>query len=90
MMSQSGDITPSYPYIENIPYINYNEGCLMIMWDKKRGETKYDHRNDVLCLDPYIIKKKSKEGKYYLYTMSERRISPPVDESLLRPYIKIT
>jgi hypothetical protein len=25
---------PSYPYIENIPYINYSEGSLAFMWDK--------------------------------------------------------
>jgi hypothetical protein len=33
---------PLYPYIENIPYINYNEGSLALMWDKKRGDPKYD------------------------------------------------
>ena len=60
------------------------------MWDKKRGEPKHDQRNDVLWLGPYIIKKKSKEGKYYVSTMNERKMPLPVDESLLRSYIKRT
>jgi hypothetical protein len=33
---------PSYIYIENIPYINYNEGSAMLMWDKRKGKPKYD------------------------------------------------
>jgi hypothetical protein len=33
---------PSYTYIENIPYINYSEGILAFMWDKKKGKLKYD------------------------------------------------
>jgi hypothetical protein len=35
---------PSYPYIEHIPYINYNEGIIVFMWDKKKGKTKYTRR----------------------------------------------
>jgi hypothetical protein len=31
---------PSYPYIENIPYINYSEGSIVFMWDKKKGKPK--------------------------------------------------
>jgi hypothetical protein len=60
------------------------------MWDKKRGGPKYDQRNDVLWLGPYIVKKKSKEGKYYVSTMNERKMPLLVDESLLRSYIKRT
>jgi hypothetical protein len=33
---------PSYPYIENIPYINYNEGSLEFIQNKKKGKTKCD------------------------------------------------
>jgi hypothetical protein len=33
---------PSYPYIEDIPYINLNEGSLVLMWYKRKGKTKYD------------------------------------------------
>jgi hypothetical protein len=51
---------PSHPYIENKPYINYSEGSLALMWDKKKGESKYDQRNDILWLGLYIIKKESK------------------------------
>jgi hypothetical protein len=32
---------PSYPYNENIPYINFSEGCLALMWDKKKGKPKH-------------------------------------------------
>jgi hypothetical protein len=35
---------PSYPYIEDIPYINYNEGSLAFMWDKRKGKPKYDQK----------------------------------------------
>jgi hypothetical protein len=81
---------PSQPYIENIPYINFSEGSLALMWDKKKGKPKYDERNEVLWLGPYIVKKKSEKGKYYLSTMDGRRMPLPVDGSLLRPYIKGT
>jgi hypothetical protein len=43
---------PSQPYIENILYINFSEGSLALMWDKKRGKPKYDERNKVLWLGP--------------------------------------
>jgi hypothetical protein len=33
---------PSYPYIENIPYINYSEGSFSFMWEKKKGKPIYD------------------------------------------------
>jgi hypothetical protein len=38
----------SQPYNENIPYINFSEGSLALMWDKKKGKPKYDQINDVL------------------------------------------
>jgi len=78
---------PSQPYIEKIPYINFSEGSLALMWDKKRGEPKYDERKNVLWIGHYIIKRKSKKGKYYLYSMDGRKIPLLVDGSLLRPYI---
>jgi hypothetical protein len=28
---------PLYPYIDNIPYINYNEISIAFMWDKRNG-----------------------------------------------------
>jgi hypothetical protein len=33
---------PSYPYIGNIPYINYSEGNLAFMWENKKGKPRYD------------------------------------------------
>jgi len=74
---------PSKPYIENIPYINFNEGRLALLWDKKKGETKYDQINDVLWLDPYVVKNKSEKGKYYLSAMDGRKMPLPFDGYLL-------
>jgi hypothetical protein len=45
---------PSYPYIENIPYINYSEGSLAFMWDKKKGKPKYDQKDDNSWLGPQV------------------------------------
>ena len=50
---------PSYPYIENIPYINYSELSLALMWHKKKGKSKYDQKDDSSWLGPYIVNKKS-------------------------------
>jgi hypothetical protein len=74
---------PSESYIENIPYINFSEAILARMWDKKRGEPKYDEMNEFLWLGPYIVKKKSEKGKYCLSFMNGRKIPLPVDGSLL-------
>jgi hypothetical protein len=64
--------------------VDFNEGNLTLMWDKKRGEPKYDERNEVLWLGPYIVKKKFEKVKYYLFSMDGRRIPLPVDGSLLQ------
>jgi hypothetical protein len=80
---------PSYPYIEDIPYINYNEGSLAFIWDKRKGKPKYDQKDNKSWLGPYIIKKSEKE-KYYLIALDERKMPLPVDGSLLRPYIQGT
>jgi len=49
---------PSYPYIEDIPYINYNEGSLAFTWDKRKGKPKYDQKDNNSWLGSYIVKKK--------------------------------
>jgi hypothetical protein len=55
------------------------------MWEKKRGDPKYDEINDVLWLGPYIVKKKSEKGKYYLSSMDRRKVSLSVDRSSSGP-----
>jgi hypothetical protein len=50
-----------YPYIEDIPYINYSEGSLAFMWDKRKGKPKYYQKDNSSWLGPYIIKKKSEK-----------------------------
>jgi hypothetical protein len=37
---------PSHPYVENVPYINYGEGSIALMWDKRKGKPKYDQKDD--------------------------------------------
>jgi hypothetical protein len=76
-------------YIEDIPYVDFDEGSLALMWDKRKGNPKYDKMNEVLWLGPYIIKKFEK-GTYYLCAMDGRKMPLIVDMSLLRPYIKGT
>jgi len=55
---------PSYPYIEDIPYNNYNEGILAFRWDNRKGKPKYDKNDKSSWLGPYIIKKNSEKEKY--------------------------
>jgi len=81
---------PSYPYIDNIPYINYSEGSIAFMWDKRKGKPKYDQKNNSSWLGPYIIKKKFEKDKYDLTSLDKRNIPLPVDGSLLQPYVQGT
>jgi hypothetical protein len=81
---------PLYPYIENIPYINYSERSLVLMWDKMKGKPKYDKKNNNSWLGPYIIKKKSEKEKYYLLAMDERKMPLLVDGTFLQRYIQGT
>jgi hypothetical protein len=81
---------PSYPYIGNIPYINYSEGSLTFMWDKKKGKPKYDQKDNNAWFGPYIIKKKYKKEKYYLTALDKSKMPLPVDGSLLWPFVQGT
>jgi hypothetical protein len=60
------------------------------MWDKRKGKPKYDQKDDISRLGPYIIKKNYEKEKYYLTALDRRKISLPIDGSLLRPYIQGT
>jgi len=81
---------PSKPCIENIPYINFSEGIFALMWDKNKGNPKYDKGNEVVWLGLYLVKNKYQKGTYYLSTMDGRRIPLSVDGSLILPYFKGT
>jgi hypothetical protein len=81
---------PSYPYIDNIPYINYSEGSIAFMWDKKKGKPKYEKKDDNSWFGPYIVKNKSDKENYYLTTLDGRKMPLPVDGSLLWPYVQVT
>ena len=78
---------PMKPYIKDIPYDQFDEGILALMWDKRKGKPKYDKMSEVLWLGPYIVKKKSKKGTYYLSSMDGRNMPLPVDGSILQPYV---
>jgi hypothetical protein len=74
---------PSQPYSEKKCYIKFNEVIIGLMWDKKRGEPKYDMRNGVLWIGSYIVKKNYEKRKYYLFSMDGRKMSLPIDGFLL-------
>jgi hypothetical protein len=74
---------PTQPYIEDIPYVEFDEGSLALMWDKRKGKPKYDKKSEVLWLGPYIVNKKSEKGTYYLSSMDGRKMPLPVDGSIL-------
>jgi hypothetical protein len=78
---------PTMPYIEDIPYIEFDERNLALMWYNRKGKPKYDKMSEVLCLGPYIIKKKSEKGNYYLSSMDRRNIPLLDDGSILLPYV---
>jgi hypothetical protein len=48
---------PSYPYIESIPCINFNEGSLVLMWDKRKGKPTYDQRDGNSWFGPYMLRR---------------------------------
>jgi hypothetical protein len=55
----------------------------LFMWDKNKGKPKYDQKDDNSWLGPYIIKKKSDKENYYLIALDGRKMTLPVDGSLL-------
>jgi hypothetical protein len=78
------------PYDENTPSTIFNEGTLVLMWDKRRGKPIYEQKEKNSWLGPYIIKMKSDKERYYLTTLDERKMPLPVDGSLLHPHIQDT
>jgi hypothetical protein len=36
---------PSHPCIEDIPYVDFDEGSLAPMWDKRKGKPKYNKKS---------------------------------------------
>jgi hypothetical protein len=49
------------PYDENTPCIDFNEGSLVLMWKKIKGNPRYDQKDSNSWLGPYIIRKKSEK-----------------------------
>jgi hypothetical protein len=60
------------------------------MWENKKDKLKYDQKDDITWVSPYIVKKKSKKEQYYLKSLDGRNIPLPVDGSLLQPYVQGT
>jgi hypothetical protein len=78
---------PAQPYIEDMPYVEFDEGSFTLMWDKRKGNPKYDKMSEFLWLGTYIVKMKLEKGTYNLSTMDGRKMPLPVDGSILRPYV---
>jgi hypothetical protein len=38
------------PYDENTPCIDFNEGSLVLMWDKRKGKPRYEQKTTILGL----------------------------------------
>jgi hypothetical protein len=75
------------PHDNNMPCISFNEGILVLMWDKRKGKPIYDQKDNNSWLGPYITKKKSDKERYYLKTLDGRKLPLPIDGSLLQPHI---
>jgi hypothetical protein len=78
------------PYDENTPCTDFNEGTLVLKWDKKKGKPRYEQKENNSWLGPYIIRKKSDKEKYYLTALDGRKMSLSIDGSLIQPHIQVT
>jgi hypothetical protein len=78
------------PYIEDLLYVEFEEGSLALIWDKRKGKPKYDMKSEIVWLRLYAIKKKYEKGTYYLSIMDERKMSLSFDGSILQPYVDET
>jgi hypothetical protein len=78
------------PRDKNTPCINFNEGSLVLMWDKRKGKPRYDQEDKNSWLGSYIIRNKSDKERYYLTALDGRNMSLPIDGSLLQPHIQVT
>jgi hypothetical protein len=78
---------PTQPYMEYVSCFEFGEGTLTLMWDKRKGKLKYDKKSEILWLGPYIVKKKSQKGTYFLASMGGRKIPLPIDGSIIQPYV---
>jgi hypothetical protein len=78
------------PSDENTPCIDFDEGSLMLMWDKRKGKSRYEQKDKNSWFGPYIIKKKYDKERYYLTTLDGRKMPLLVDGSLLQPHIQVT
>jgi hypothetical protein len=50
-----GTIHIEIPCDKNTPCIDFNEGSILLMWDKREGNPKYDQKDNNSWLGPYII-----------------------------------
>jgi hypothetical protein len=77
---------PPELYIEDDPHIEYGEGNLVLLWDKKRGEPNYDPKDEILWVGPFIVKNKE-NNLYNVFTMTGRKVPVGYEASRLCPYI---
>jgi hypothetical protein len=43
------------PDDKSTPCIDFNEGSLVLMWDKRKGKPRYEQKDNNSWLGPYII-----------------------------------
>jgi hypothetical protein len=65
---------------------DFQQGRLVLMWDKKKGKPNMRKEFDCLWQGPYKIEKKSENDSFYLSMPEGRRLPLPISGSLLKPY----
>jgi hypothetical protein len=67
---------------------HFKKGYLVLMWDKRRDKPQMHQKFDSLWLGPYKIKEKSGFDSLYFSTNKGRKMSLPVNGSLLKLYFQ--
>jgi hypothetical protein len=62
------------PHDKNTPFIDFNEGSHVLIWDKRKGKPRYDRKDNKSWLGPYIIKKKSDKERYCLTAFDGKKM----------------
>jgi hypothetical protein len=64
----------------------FQQGRLILMWDKRKDKPTMHKEFDCLWYGPYNIEKKTKVGSFYLSMPKGRRLPLPISGSILKPY----
>jgi hypothetical protein len=64
----------------------FEEGKLVLMWDKRKGELNMNKEFYDLWKAPYKVGNNSIDDSYYLAMLEGRRLPLPINVSLLKPH----